>query len=307
VKALPRIAVLFGGVSHERKVSIGSGQACAAALSQRFEVDAFDIVSHSRLPEGLEPERHVAFSTLHGTFGEDGGAQRLFEAAGLSFAGCDSASSALTFDKALAKRRVAEHGVPIAPDVVFEGGAKPEVGSLVRRLGSTLALKPLAQGSSVGLAFAQGEEEIAQALAKCSTGSWIAEPRIMGREFSVGVLQGEALEVVEIRPKSGRFDYQSKYTKGLTSYLCPAPIDSALRDGIRKVAVDAYLACGCRDFARIDCMVDSQQRIWFLEINTLPGMKETSLLPMSASACGYNFEDLLQKLVEPAILRYEQR
>ncbi|MDQ8180577.1 D-alanine--D-alanine ligase [Pelagicoccus sp. SDUM812005] len=300
----PRIAVLLGGISAEREVSLGSGHAAASALAKRFEVDVFDVQSHSELPEGLDPQRHVVFSTLHGSFGEDGAAQRLLDEAGVVYAGCDAASSALTFDKVATKAALAAAGVPVPAEIVFEAGDVPLAETVVSVLGPSVVIKPAAEGSSVGLQFAEGEAEVADCLEKCKSGRWLIEPRVSGKEVTVGILQGEALGVVEIRPRSGRFDFESKYTKGLTEYIAPAEISEELSERIRKLATMAFSACGCRDYARIDCMVDTEGNPYFLEINTLPGLKETSLLPMSAALFGYNFDELLQKLVEPALLRY---
>ncbi len=303
----PRIAVLLGGISAEREVSLGSGKAAAAALATRFEVDVFDVQSYSELPDGLDPETHVVFSTLHGSFGEDGQAQKLMDDAGVIYAGCDAAASSLTFDKVATKAKLAAAGVPVPVEIVFEGGDVPLASTIVSVLGPSVVLKPVSEGSSVGLMFAESEDEVASCLEKCGEGRWLVEPRISGKEVTVGILHGEAMGVVEIRPRSGRFDYESKYTKGLTEYIAPAEISAELSERIRKLTTRAFEACGCRDYARIDCMLDSAGNPYFLEINTLPGLKETSLLPMSAALFGYNFEELLQKLVEPALLRYKNR
>ncbi|MBC2608194.1 D-alanine--D-alanine ligase family protein [Pelagicoccus albus] len=302
-----RIAVLLGGTSDEREVSLGSGKAAAAALSKFFDVDVFDIQSTEHLPEGLDPSRHVVFSTLHGSFGEDGTAQKLMDDAGVFYAGCDEASSRLTFDKVATKRMLSEAEVPVTDDLVFEGGKLPSVDAVVSRLGSSVVIKPVDQGSSVGLMFASTEEQIEASLKNCLKGRWLIEPRVVGREVTVGILHNKAMGVVEIRPKSGQFDFTSKYTKGLTEYIAPAELSDELSERIRNLATIAFEACNCRDFARIDCMIDADENLFFLEINTLPGLKETSLLPMSASVCGYNFDELVQKLVEPAILRYKSR
>jgi len=302
-----RIAVLLGGVSEEREVSLGSGKAAAVALAKRFEVDVFDVTSYSVLPDGLDPDRHVVFSTLHGSFGEDGQAQSLMDRCGVVFAGCDAESSALTFDKVATKARMQAAGVPVTEELVFEGGAIPEARSVVEALGRSVVIKPVAQGSSVGLMFADGVEQMQEKLDLCSEGRWLIEPKVEGTEVTVGILHGKALGVVEIRPKSGRFDYSSKYTKGLTEYIAPAEISKELTERIRKLATIAFEACGCRDYARIDCMIDKAGNPYFLEINTLPGLKETSLLPISAALFGYDFDELLQKLVEPALIRYKAR
>lgn len=302
-----KIAVLMGGVSDEREVSLGSGKAAANSLGKSFAVDVFDIASLDSLPSDLNAETHVVFSTLHGSFGEDGTAQRMMDTAGVFYAGCDAGSSALTFDKVATKRRLKDADIPVTDEIVVDGGEIPTAAEVIEALGESVVIKPVAQGSSVGLVFAEGWEQIEAGLKGCSNGRWLIEPRISGVEVTVGILCGEALGVVEIRPKSGYFDYNSKYTKGLTEYIAPAEIDPALAERIRNLATKAFEVCGCRDYARIDCMIDGGGNPYFLEINTLPGLKETSLLPMSAAVCGYNFDELLQKLVEPALLRYKSR
>src|SRR5581483_11858242 len=206
----------------------------------------------------------------------------LLDAAGATYAGCDAASSALTMDKARTKETVAASGVGVVPGEVFDAARKPEAAALLKQLGPEVVLKPNDEGSSVGLQIVSGEGALAAALARATAGRWLAERRIFGRELSVGVLGGRAMGIVEIRPKSGCYDYTSKYTKGLTEYLCPAPLPEAQTAAVRRAAETAFAACGCRDYARVDFMLSEKNELFLLEINTLPGMKETSLLPMSA-------------------------
>ncbi len=305
MKNLARIAVLCGGVSGEREVSLGSGLAAKEAFSRIFEVDLFE-VNDERLPLGLEPEKHVVFSTLHGVFGEDGQVQRLMDAAGIAYAGCDAASSELTFDKVRTKRILADLGMPVLEQIVFDKSCVPNAGDALRVFGGNVVLKPRAQGSSLGLSILDNEAVLSERLSNLEYNDWLMEPRVEGREVTVGVLQGEPLEIVEIRPKSGEFDYESKYTKGLTDYLAPAPLSPALSSRIKEIARTSYQACGCRDFVRVDFMIDQNEHPSVLEINTLPGLKETSLLPMSAKAAGIDFENLLRRLVEPAFERFHQ-
>ena len=187
----------------------------------------------------------------------------------------------------------------------FPATAKPAADEVVRRLGDSVVIKPNDEGSSVGLKLPQGAAEIAAALAGVARGNWLAERRIIGRELSVGVLAGRAMGVVEIRPKSGVYDYTSKYTKGLTEYLAPAPLDPATtrgdpgggRDDLRRGAAAAITRGWTSCFRRQDEPI-------LLEINTLPGMKETSLLPMSARCAGLDFTALVRELVMPALQRF---
>jgi D-alanine-D-alanine ligase len=303
VTPLPIIAVLAGGTSAEREVSLGSGRACAQALARSFPTRLY-IVDRPAPPDGLDPARHVVFSTLHGTFGEDGGMQRLLDAAGIQYAGCGAAASELAMDKAGTKRAAAGRGVRGAEALLFPAAAKPAAGDVVARLGEDVVIKPNNEGSSVGLTVARGEAAVAAALAGITAGDWLAERRIAGRELSVGVLAGRALGVVEIRPRSGVYDYASKYTKGATEYLAPAPLAPADTAAVQAAAEATFAACGCRDYARVDFILSEGGEPILLEINPLPGMKETSLLPMSARCAGLDFIALVRELVTPAWQRF---
>ena len=300
---LPIIAVLAGGTSAERDVSIGSGRASALALARSFPTRLFELTADA-VPAGLDPRRHVVFSTLHGTFGEDGGMQRLLDAAGVVYAGCDAASSELTMDKTRTKDAAATRGVRVADAVRFTADQKPTAETVVARLGENVVVKPNNEGSSVGLSVIGSRAELSAKLATITHGSWLIERRIIGRELSVGVLGGKAMGVVEIRPKSGVYDYTSKYTKGMTEYFAPAPLDAATTAQVQAAAEAAFAACGCRDYARVDFILPAQGDAFLLEINTLPGMKETSLLPMSARCAGMDFTGLVRELVRPALLRF---
>jgi D-alanine-D-alanine ligase len=303
MKKPPTIAVLAGGTSPEREVSLGSGRACALALSRSFPTRLFT-VGEDALPAGLDPGTHVVFSLLHGTFGEDGGMQRLLDAAGVHYAGCDAASSAHAMDKAATKASVAARRVRVADSILFTAADRPQAARVVARLGPEVVVKPNDQGSSVGLSLPSGEAAIAAALSAVGPGRWLVERRIRGRELSVGVLGGKAMGVVEIRPKSGVYDYGSKYTKGATEYFAPAPLPDPVTEAVRWAAETAFAACGCRDYARVDFILADDGEPFFLEINTLPGMKETSLLPMSARCAGLDFISLVREMATPALGRF---
>lgn len=299
----PIIAVLAGGTSAEREVSLGSGRASAIALARSYPTRLFE-VNADALPAGLDPARHVVFSTLHGTFGEDGGMQRLLDAAGIHYGGCDAASSALTMDKTRTKLAAAARGVRVVPAVTFDWRSKPTADAVVAQLGENLVVKPNAEGSSVGLALTATRAELAAKLDAITAGSWLIEQRIIGRELSVGVLGGRAMGIVEVRPKSGVYDFKSKYTAGMTEYFAPAPIGDAPTTEVQRAAEAAFAGCGCRDYARVDFMLSADGPAYLLEINTLPGMKETSLLPMSARCAGLDFTALVRELIAPAIGRF---
>lgn len=301
--AAPLIAVFAGGTSAEREVSLGSGKACATALARSFPTRLFEI-NVNALPAGLDPARQVVFSTLHGTFGEDGGMQRLLDSAGVHYAGCDAESSALTMDKSRTKEAVAARGLNVIPGLTFLARDKPSADEVIAKFGEHVVVKPNDEGSSVGLNIVGSREQLQSVLAGLTKGTWLIEQRIFGAELAVGVLNGRALGIVEIRPKSGVYDYQSKYTKGLTDYLAPAPLEPAWAATVQAAAETAFAACGCRDYARVDFMLSRENRLYLLEINTLPGMKETSLLPMSARCAGLDFTGLVRELVTPALARF---
>ena len=230
--------------------------------------------------------------------------QRLVEAAGVAYAGCDAKGSDLCFDKWRTRQTVSAMGVQVAPGRNFTMANKPSAAALVAEYGEQVVLKPNRQGSSVGLQIVSTKVGLEIALGGIRSGEWIAEKRIVGRELTVGLLRGRAMGVVEIVPKSGVFDYASKYTKGLTEYFAPAQLAEELAAQAQSAAEKAFAACGCRDYARMDFMLSSEGELYLLEINTLPGMKETSLLPMSARCVGLDFTALCREMVAPAVERF---
>ena len=205
----PVIAILAGGTSPEREVSLGSGKAVAQAMAYSHPTQYF-VVDADALPAGLDPARHVVCSTLHGIFGEDGGMQRLLETAGVAYAGCDAKGSDLCFDKWRTRQTVSAMGLQVAPGRHFQATDKPTAAQLTAELGEQVVLKPNRQGSSVGLQIVTTKVGLEIALGGLRQGEWIAERRILGRELTVGLLRGRAMGVVEIVPKSGIFDYSSK-------------------------------------------------------------------------------------------------
>ncbi|MBX3745029.1 MAG: D-alanine--D-alanine ligase [Verrucomicrobiae bacterium] len=295
------ICVLLGGPSSEREVSLRSGAAVAGALrSAGFTVTEVDPVGDWRIPAGTE----VVFLALHGTWGEDGTVQAVLDAQGMAYTGCGADASRVAFDKVLTKRRLQEAGVPTAPFLTvtdsrapWPAGWRPPV-----------VLKPVRQGSSVGLRFVDRENEWPAALAACLEHDTeaLVEERIGGREITVGILGDRALPVVEIRPNEGVYDYRNKYTPGATGYLCPAPFDDGTTQRLQEAALGAFRAVGGRDYGRIDAMVRPGGEPVVLEVNTLPGMTETSLLPKAAAAAGIGFADLCRRMVEFAWRRREE-
>ncbi len=300
----PLVAVLCGGTSAERDVSLASSKAVAQAMAFAHPTRLF-VLDEDQLPDGLDPAEHVVCIVQPGTFGEDGGLQRLLDAGGFSYASADARASELCFNKWSTRQTVSTVGVRVAPGCFFHTTGKPAVIDLVRNLGEQVVLKPNKQGSSVGLQMIGSQVQLETAFSILSEGEWVVEKKIVGRELTVGILGGRPMGIVEIAPKSGVFDYTSKYTKGFTEYHAPAQLSTKVTTEVRQLAKLAFVACGCRDYARADFILSTEGELYFLEINTLPGMKEMSLLPMSARCVGLNFNALCRELVALAFQRFQ--
>lgn len=297
------IVVMLGGPSAEREVSLRSGAAVARALRARgHRVTELDPVTPGWT---LPADADVVFLALHGTYGEDGTVQRELEALGVPYTGCDAAASRVAFDKVLTKRRCVAAGVPTPRFLVLR---EPRPG-LPEGWAPPLVLKPVRQGSSVGLELVDRAEEFAPALRRALQHDTEAllEERIRGLETTVAVLDGAALPVVEVCPRAGVYDYGSKYTAGRAEYFCPARLDAATTQRVQAAALGACRAVGVRDYARVDVMVDAAGQPWVLEINTLPGMTELSLFPKAAAAAGLGFGELCERLVTLARRRTPTR
>lgn len=294
------ITVMLGGPSAEREVSLRTGAAVAAALrANGHTVHELDPAGPGQwtLPAGTE----VVFLALHGTYGEDGTVQRELEAMRVPYTGCDPEASRLAFDKVLTKQKCVMLGVPTAKSMTFKSADAPWPAGWQ----TPVVLKPVRQGSSVGLQFVDSPAEFPAKLAESLKfdSEVLMEERIIGRETTVGILAGRALPVVEVRPKQGSYDYQNKYTAGATEYFCPADFDAATTARIQDAAYAAFNAIGGRDYARVDVMVRANGDPVVLEVNTLPGMTATSLLPKAAAAAGLSYNELCQLMVDLALRR----
>lgn len=301
------IVVLCGAISPEREVSIRSGKACAEALKTAFPHVELRVLDENALPADLDPARHVIFPVIHGDYGEDGKIQRELDARGFAYAGCGADACEICIDKAKTKAKLRAAGVPVTDEIVFTAAHRPQAKSLVERLGREIVIKPADKGSSVGLFLLAGTRATKHALAKIRDGKWIAERRLYGRELTVGIVGGCACGIVEIRPKHGAYDYRNKYTAGATEYIFPAPLPEAIAAAIRTDAEKIFAVCGCRDYSRADVILLPDGRYFFLEVNTMPGMTSTSLLPKSAACTGTDFPTLVREMVRPALERLNEK
>lgn len=304
-----RVAVLKGGRSLERGVSLRSGARVEDALERLgHEVVPLDVGSD--LVKRLDAERpDVAFVAMHGAGGEDGTAQELLELLDIPFTGPGVAACARCMDKALAKYAIEEAGIPTPDWFAFtqtafrELGAADALGRLEERLGFPLVVKPSRGGSSLGVRFAAAAAEVPQALVSAFSydDRLILERFVEGRELAVSVLGSEALPVVEAIPAEGdRYDFEARYEIGRTRFACPAELTDAERRAVTDAALATYRALGCTGFARVDLILDAAGP-WVLEANAIPGLTDTSLLPQAAEAAGLPFEQLVARIIDLAL------
>jgi D-alanine-D-alanine ligase len=313
-----KIAVLMGGRSLERDISLRSGERVFRALEELgYRPLGLDV--SPELVDTLRRERPDAvYIALHGKFGEDGTVQEALEFLGLPYTGPGVVASALAWDKSLSKRLFAQAGIPTPAWVTFTSDAFKEMGAasaldLVPEAvgGFPMVVKPTKQGSALGLAKVEGPDGLADALLSALSygDAAIVERWIEGRELAVSVLDGpdgpEVLPAVEMVAKSGLFDYTAAYTAGATEYYCPARLSLETAAEVERLAAACHTLLGCRDVSRADMVVDPGGQPFVLEVNTSPGLTETSLLPMAAGAAGIDFQQVVDRLVRAALDRLE--
>jgi D-alanine-D-alanine ligase len=309
-----RVGVIMGGTSGEREVSLRSGAAVAAALEAR----GHDVMRLA-LGESFGPEFgytltrsriDVAFLALHGRHGEDGCIQGALELARIPYTGSSVLASALAMDKLKAKEMFRLHNVPTPPYYVVESvDDLADLESTHGSFGFPVIVKPRGEGSSLGVAKASSLAELAAALeaAFAYDDSAIVERFVAGMEINVGILDGRVLGAIEIAPKNGIYDYEAKYTPGMTEYFMPARLPPTRYRGVCNLADRAVRALGCTGATRVDLLVTPGENEYVLEVNTLPGMTETSLLPKIAAAAGYDFGRLCEAILDSARLHQPVR
>lgn len=290
-----KIGVLMGGTSEEREISLKTGRAVLGALLEKgyraVAVDAGRDLA-GKLGAG---KIEVAFIALHGRFGEDGCVQGLLEVMGIPYTGSGVRASAMAMDKAVAKKLMEWHGVSTPRSLVHDG--KRAV-----TLRPPLVVKPACQGSAIGVSIVKSRSGLKKALELAGSfgGGVLVEKYIEGREITIGILDGAVLPTIEIRPRKGFYDYKAKYTKGMTDFLVPAPIAKAVDKRAAREALAAYRALGCRGAARVDLMLAKNGTPYVLEVNTVPGMTELSLLPRAAEAAGMDYPALVEEILKGA-------
>jgi D-alanine-D-alanine ligase len=340
-----KVAVLMGGNTSEREISLRTGRGMAQALRHLgHEVLAVDAANGRLLPAGDEEraggaesaiatrepgdgptalasaaairDAEVVLIALHGGAGENGTLQALLDLAGKPYTGSGVMASALAMNKAMSKRVFVQAGVPTPPWLLVEAEGPMgrallagEVPPAVTGLGLPLVVKPNEEGSTVGLTILEDGAGLAAAFREAARFGHeiLLEQYIEGRELTVAVIGDSALPIVEIRPKSGFYDYESKYTAGRSEYFCPADLPGALAERVRALGVAASRALDCRGVSRVDFRLDAADVPWCLEVNTIPGMTPTSLVPMAAKAAGMSYEQVVQRMLDLALEEARRR
>jgi D-alanine-D-alanine ligase len=299
------LALLSGGISSEREVSLNSGKQVFAALDkEKYTVLRYDPKTDLQRLVADAPKIDVALIILHGPFGEDGTVQGLLDLLDIPYQGSGVLGSAVAMNKLMSKQLYQQVGLPVPSYLAFKRSDTLDSADIAARLGLPVVIKPVQGGSSVGMSIVRSEKDLPGAIQKAFDydTSVLVEAYIDGIEITGGVLgnsEPEALPLIEIIPDKSHefFDYEAKYTAGVTQEICPARIDEALTEKARTYAVMAHEVLGCRGYSRTDLMLKGRD-LFVLETNTIPGMTATSLFPQAAAAAGFPFGQLLDRLIE---------
>ena len=298
-----KIAVLHGGLSAEREVSLKSGAAVhQALLAKGYNAIAIDVgrdISQVLIREQVD----AAFVALHGRYGEDGAIQGLLELMGIPYTGSGVLASALAMHKVHAKAAFQAAGLPVAPYAVLRRGESLDMSLLKFPL--PIVIKPSQEGSSVGVSIVKTADQIEPALELAFTydREILVEQFIPAREIQIGILADTALGAIEIVPCNEFYDFEAKYTPGMAQHIYPAQLPEDLYRKALETGLAAHLALGCSDYSRVDLLVTEQGECYVLEVNTLPGMTATSLLPEIAQGSGIGFEELVERILLSAALK----
>lgn len=296
IERLGRVAVIMGGDSAEREVSLKSGSAVLSAL-QAAGVDAIGIDAADDLVGQLQSQSvSQVFNVLHGRGGEDGKLQGLLDFMGIPYTGSRVLGSALAMDKVRTKYIWQQIGLPTPHFTVLS--ALTDWNEVISKLGKVV-LKPVREGSSIGMSIVDSGVDMHSAYERACTfdSEVMAEQYIDGTEFTIAILNGEAMPVIELHTPHKFYDYDAKYFANDTQYLCPAPLDEETTMAAQALSLNAFNALGCEGWGRVDLMRDQQGKFWLLEVNTVPGMTDHSLVPMAATAKGMSFTELLLQIL----------
>lgn len=294
-----KVAVVMGGLSSEREVSISSGKAMIAAC-EVLGYDTIPVILNDDILYHIDTLKRVdvVLIALHGGIGENGCIQGMFESLGIRYTGSDALSSAICMDKHISKLLAKDIGISTPKWQRFQKGS-----SINYDLDYPCVVKPNNEGSTIGLTVVHNENEFDSAVevAYKYNNEILIEEFISGKEITISIVNDEVLPVIEIKPSHSLYDYECKYTKGLTDYICPAILDEAITKMIQDTAFEAYKLLKCRHYGRVDFRLDENDQHWFLELNTLPGMTDTSLVPKAAAANGTSFEQLIDIIIKQSL------
>lgn len=307
-----RVGVVMGGSSGERSVSLASGRAVLAALVEKgYEAVPVDLDERHDWADALRTAGvDAVFLAIHGRLGEDGCVQGLCEVLGIPYTGAGVLASALSMDKVKAKEMFQQHNVP-TPSYYTIGiqDDLTDIDEIHGSFGFPVIVKPRGEGSSLGLRRADNVNQLIEAVTEAQRydDDVLVERYVTGREVNVGLLNGRVLGAIEVAPKSGIYDYEAKYVPGMTEYYMPARLPTTRYHGVLNLAERAAEALGCTGACRVDLLVTERENEYVLEVNTLPGMTQTSLLPKIAAAAGYDFPDLCEAILLSATLHAAPR
>jgi D-alanine-D-alanine ligase len=303
----PRIGVLCGGLSSEREVSLRSGKNCIEALqrlgyTQSVMIDVDRSVAQTLTEKSIE----VAFLALHGSYGEDGAIQGMLDYLNIPYTGNDLTASALTMNKDLTKKILKEAGLPVIPSVSFNLSNGRKTFSVAEQLRYPVMVKPLNEGSSIGMSKVDEEPKLLDALHHAAQycSMVMVEEFIPGKSITVGVIDingtPQVTPILELRTKTEWYDLEAKYTHGLTEFILPAELSEKATQAIQATTLQAHKAAGCHGVSRIDFVVDAQEAFYILEINTIPGMTDLSDLPAQAKTMGISYDQLVEYILQTA-------
>ncbi|WP_341829266.1 D-alanine--D-alanine ligase [Thiomicrorhabdus marina] len=292
-----KVAVLMGGVAAEREVSLRSGKAVTAALkAQGIDATGVDVSSLQQL-ENIAQEYDVAFVALHGRWGEDGTVQAILQDLKMPFTGSRMQASAIAMDKLRTKWMWLGAGLP-TPNFVRVNSQNP-LNMQTFDLEFPVIVKPIHEGSSIGMQKVESREKLAAAVAEAQVfdDEVLIEQWITGREYTAAVLNDKALPLIELRTNNSFYDFEAKYQSNDTQYICPTDLAPEMEQSLQKIVLQAFDVVGSQTWGRVDLMLDEQNRPWLIELNSVPGMTDHSLVPMAAKQAGISFEELVKQIL----------